>query len=308
MVTVRQAILWARSNRKYTLAITVILLVLLALAAPGTRNYRPYSVEVSDAISHAVDAPAEPKKAPEWLQLHEKYVKEMLPLKEMDLLLYGDSILESLLGNQVGQPRADWADIADLWTKHHGGSKAKVLAIAGDTTIQLLWRIQHGELPVTTDTKQAVVLIGTNDLTAYHQHQLSDADETGSAVAAGIIAVCEQLIDHSPRMKITLLAVLPRGNREVEAPAAKVLIPNKFSSAIEAINDRLEQYADGRKQVKFLDCSSIFIENNAKLEGGQKIRLDHMPDVLHPNAAGMEQLLTTCLDPALGLKPLELSE
>ena len=55
-------------------------------------------------------------------------------MQEMDLLLYGDSILESLLGNQVGQPRADWADIADLWTKHHGGSKAKVLAIAGAAT------------------------------------------------------------------------------------------------------------------------------------------------------------------------------
>jgi len=39
----------------------------------------------------------------------------------------------------------------------------------------------------------------------------------------------------------------------------------RFSSAIEAINDRLEQYADGRKQVKFLDCSNIFIENNAKV-------------------------------------------
>lgn len=57
--------------------------------------------------------------------------------------------------------------------------------------------------------------------------QLTDADETGSAVAAGIIAVCEQLIDHSPRMKITLMAVLPRGNREVEAPAVKALLPNK---------------------------------------------------------------------------------
>ncbi len=43
---------------------------------------------------------------------------------------------------------------------------------AGDTTVQLLWRIQNGELPATTDTKQAVVLIGTNDLTAYHQHQV----------------------------------------------------------------------------------------------------------------------------------------
>lgn len=57
-----------------------------------------------------------------------------LVMQEMDLLLYGDSILESLLGNQVGQPRADWADIADLWTKHHGGSKAKVLAISGVIT------------------------------------------------------------------------------------------------------------------------------------------------------------------------------
>ena len=38
--------------------------------------------------------------------------------------------------------------------------------------MQLLWRLQHGELPTTTDTKQAVVLIGTNDLTAYHQHQV----------------------------------------------------------------------------------------------------------------------------------------
>ena len=57
--------------------------------------------------------------------------------------------------------------------------------------------------------------------------QLTDADETASAVSAGVIAVCEQLIDHSPRMKITLMAVLPRGNREVEAPAVKSLIPNK---------------------------------------------------------------------------------
>ena len=57
--------------------------------------------------------------------------------------------------------------------------------------------------------------------------QLTDADETGNAVAAGVIAVIEQLIDHSPKMRITLMAVLPRGDREVEAPARKALIPNK---------------------------------------------------------------------------------
>lgn len=57
--------------------------------------------------------------------------------------------------------------------------------------------------------------------------QLTDAEETAATVSAGIIAVCEQLIDHSPQMKIIQMAVLPRGNRQVEAPAVKSLIPNK---------------------------------------------------------------------------------
>jgi len=45
-----------------------------------------------------------------------------------------------------------------------------------------------------------------------------------------------------------------------------------------------------------------------QVQGGKIISADYMPDVLHPNAAGMEQLLTICLDPALGLEPLDLSE
>lgn len=54
----------------------------------------------------------------------------------MDLLLYGDSIFESFLGNLMGQPNADWAGVADVWNKHHSGSKAKVLAISGMSIIQ----------------------------------------------------------------------------------------------------------------------------------------------------------------------------
>lgn len=38
------------------------------------------------------------------------------------------------------------------------------LCVAGDTTLNLLWRVQHGEGP-TFSPKVAVVLIGTNDLT-----------------------------------------------------------------------------------------------------------------------------------------------
>lgn len=39
----------------------------------------------------------------------------------------------------------------------------------------------------------------------------------------------------------------------------------RFTAAIEAINERLEQYADGRKQVNFLDCSQSFTEDNPKV-------------------------------------------
>ena len=52
MVNIRQVIAWARANRKYTLAFTVILLVLLALLHPGTRNLRSYSQEVFFSAKH----------------------------------------------------------------------------------------------------------------------------------------------------------------------------------------------------------------------------------------------------------------
>ena len=39
----------------------------------------------------------------------------------------------------------------------------------------------------------------------------------------------------------------------------------RFTAAIEAINERLEQYAGGRKQVSYLDCSQSFIEDNPKV-------------------------------------------
>ncbi len=37
--------------------------------------------------------------------------------------------------------------------------------IAGDTTRNLLWRLQNGEGPGSLSPKVAIVLIGTNDIT-----------------------------------------------------------------------------------------------------------------------------------------------
>ena len=150
--------------------------------------HAPTLVQVSDAIAHAIDSPAEPKRAPEWHALHDKYTKELAAAKvcyfsptcrpmhtliwpamtyeaqqimqnvsspalatkccnlmlvqDLDLLMYGDSIFESLLGKQMGQSSADWADIAQVWTKH-GNSKSMVLAISGANL--LLEKLQRCE-------------------------------------------------------------------------------------------------------------------------------------------------------------------
>lgn len=63
--------------------------------------------------------------------------------------MYGDSIFESLLGNQLGQANADWADVAKVWTKYHGSSKSMVLAISG-VSMSVAWPVIScdAEIPV----------------------------------------------------------------------------------------------------------------------------------------------------------------
>lgn len=51
-----------------------------------------------------------------------------------------------------------------LWPELPQGALRSEADVTGDTTLNLLWRVQHGEGP-TFSPKVAVVLIGTNDLT-----------------------------------------------------------------------------------------------------------------------------------------------
>ena len=52
------------------------------------------------------------------------------------------------------------ASLPACYTRH----RRAACYVAGDTTLNLLWRVQHGEGP-TFSPKVAVVLIGTNDFT-----------------------------------------------------------------------------------------------------------------------------------------------
>ena len=100
-----------------------------------------------------------------------------------------------------------------------------VLAIAGDQTQHVLWRLQHGELPRGLASDATVVfslMIGTNNLGHPHGHSVNET-------ARGVAAVC-RLILRRAKGRVLLNALLPRGDNGGR------LIP-----LIKAVNARLAE-------------------------------------------------------------------
>lgn len=52
-------------------------------------------------------------------------------MQELDMILYGDSIFESILGTSVGHKIARARGIPAVWSRYRGTSPRKVLSITG---------------------------------------------------------------------------------------------------------------------------------------------------------------------------------
>jgi lysophospholipase L1-like esterase len=129
-----------------------------------------------------------------WAQRHKAIVAGLAGHADTQLLLIGDSITSnydvSKLPNENFQP---------IWQQYYAPRKALNLGFSGDTTANVLWRLDHGEVS-GLHPKLAILLIGTNN-TAFGQ--------TAEQTEAGIDAVISDLERHLPATKILLLGILP---------------------------------------------------------------------------------------------------
>lgn len=222
------------------------------------------------------------------------------------LVLLGDSITESLMGTELGQPSERWEDISIVYRNIYGSSgyDPLVLAVSGDQTQHLLWRLHNGGLrlfngevlPYANDENCIFsVLIGTNNLGAGHL-----PDEA----ARGVLAVAEYLLKYT-KGRVIILQLLPRG----DAFRAQRLCPPRcrndgapfesFMPAVDKVNKKLEgeiprlskQYEN---RLTLLNCGDAFYPNNnnddQKEKGEPEVNVDMMPDQLHPNGKGHEVL------------------
>jgi lysophospholipase L1-like esterase len=211
----------------------------------------------STALSFAETLPLAAQPLPrqesyEWMPLSEWYQRHAEHLKiaergEVDLLFLGDSITQG------------W-DSSPLWSEPFLPLKAANFGIGGDTTSNLLWRLQHGALG-KLNPKVTVVLIGTNNFW-FNQ-------EGPGEVAQGIEAIAAYLSEQLPETKILLLHIFPRD----EAPDGESRI------LVNAVNAIIPSFADN-KQIFTLDLGSVFLEEDGMISS------EIMPDYLHLSAEG----------------------
>jgi lysophospholipase L1-like esterase len=238
----------ASSSRRVTIPpvkIALILISVLATAAPLLR---------ADTGPPAKDKPWVPahgfySKAPEaWEKLHAANL-ERARKGGVDVLFYGDSITEG------------WREAGrSVWDERIAPFQAANFGISGDSTRQLLYRMEHGEVDGLRP-KVVVLMVGTNNL--YNDFNAG----TDREVVKGIRAVVSQLRKRLPESRILLLGVLPRENKY-------------YGQRIANVNAALREFDDGGK-LRFLDLTPHF-----QSAPGQLIDDLYEPDTVHLREAG----------------------
>jgi lysophospholipase L1-like esterase len=149
----------------------------------------------------------------------------------------------------------------DLWQQHFGARGVLNVAVAGDGTEHLRWRLEHGLLD-GKPPELALVMIGTNDL-----------GRPPEVAAEGVRAIVAKLRERWPGTRILLLGILPRGATPDD--------PARQGAA--AANKLLQTCADGR-HIVFADIGSALLDKGGALSTAASA------DGLHPSPEGYARL------------------
>jgi lysophospholipase L1-like esterase len=182
------------------------------------------------------------------------------------LIFYGDSITQNW--ERSGPLPAQ--DFRPVWEGFYGDRDAVNLGFTGDTTANLLWRIEHGEAEGVAP-KLAVVLIGANNLGRLHW--------STAETLAGIDADIRALRRHLPQTKILLLGILV-SDRSAWA-----------TQTTAEINRALAHRYDADRGVTFLDVNSVLTKDGQVDRSAFYDPLLTPPQApLHPTAAAQARI------------------
>ncbi|MBN8526332.1 MAG: GDSL family lipase [Planctomycetes bacterium] len=174
-----------------------------------------------------------PKYPKDWIRTFEGQLKQA-KAGGIGVVFLGDSITNGWSAAGKAQ-----------WDARFAPLKAANFGIGGDSTRQVLWRIEHGLLDGITP-KVIVVAIGTNNL--YGDYNAG----TEAEIAAGIKACVDAARAKVPTAKILIVGMLPRQNAY-------------FCDRIATVNAITAKLDDGAA-VRYVDPGAAFLEAPGKVK------------------------------------------
>jgi (4-O-methyl)-D-glucuronate---lignin esterase len=191
--------------------------------------------------ARSVDTPVERRDSNSRVAHHQLVAKTKQG--KIDVYFEGDSITRRW-------GATDYPKLLAHWEKHFHGWNAANFGWGGDTTHNILWRLQNGELDGVSP-KIIVLQAGTNNLPWSGAADDAAVDD----VVGGIKAIIATFQKETPHAVVVLTALFPR-------PQSQTLAPT-----IERINDQLKTLADGKK-IRFVNINDRLTDDKGNLLPG----------------------------------------
>uniref|UniRef100_A0A7S1BZ85 SGNH hydrolase-type esterase domain-containing protein n=1 Tax=Corethron hystrix TaxID=216773 RepID=A0A7S1BZ85_9STRA len=192
-----------------------------------------------------------------------------------DIVFYGDSITEDWTGTRFAKRSNKYWNTTKVFKQNFeksfdGNYDGLAVGIAGDTTSNLLWRLQNGEMPDELRSRVWWVLIGTND---FGRNSCS-----AKSVVAGIEAVLKEVLTRAKNNDYVVInSLLPRGKLSTIAGI-------KLWNELKRVNEHIQRVCTALSNkgllVEYFDATDIFLNN------GNIIEDELMGDLLHPSTLG----------------------
>lgn len=266
--------------KRITLSLGLLVLLLFAFT---------HAQQASNDLTVAT-LPTSRLNEPWWAERHNTIVDYVRKHPDIQLLFMGASIIQNF--EKSNPPDQDFLPI---WKQFYEPRRALNLGFSGDTTANLLWRLNHGEIDHLSP-RVAIVMIGNNN--TGHAHQTAEQTE------AGIDTVIATLSQRLPQTRLLILGILPTGfspeksaaDQAVNSYLAKRFPPRTGKPDASGKNT----VADGDPRVTFLDIGSTFKDASGAINTSlfYDPRQPHPSPALHPDTRG-QRMMAEAIEPTL---------
>lgn len=197
-------------------------------------------------------------------QLAHEQLLEKAKKGNIDVYFLGDSITR-----RWGTSDRQYQSFYENWRQNFFGWNAGNFGWGGDTTQNILWRLDNGELD-DVNPKVIVLLAGTNNVGRTAPRDEAEIEAKAADVSKGIRAILDVCRRKAPAATILLMGVFPRNDNTAVMPV------------IDRINKNIGKFADGKK-VRYLNINKKMADKTGKLRPGMTV-----PDGLHLDVKGYQ--------------------